>query len=142
MASFTPLSSLLGGALIGGAASLLFVLNGRIAGVSGILGGLIVPSGDDKAPRLAFVVALLAAGAAIGALVPAAFGAGPAAPLPLLAAAGVAIGAGTRAANGCTSGHGVAGLSRLSLRSLVAVATFMAVAGLTVFAVRRLAGQP
>jgi len=142
MASFTPLSSLLGGALIGGAASLLFALNGRIAGVSGVLGGLLSPAGDEKAPRLAFVAALVVTGAAIAVLSPGSFGAAPAASVPVLVVAGLLIGAGTRAANGCTSGHGVAGLSRLSVRSLVAVLTFMGVAGLTVFAVHRLAGQP
>lgn len=123
--NFTPWSALLGGALIGISASLLLAMNGRIAGISGILGGILKPAAGDVAWRVAFVVGLLASGAVALVLSPANLGASPRS-LGLVVAAGIFVGVGTRLGNGCTSGHGVCGLSRLSVRSMVATATFMA----------------
>jgi uncharacterized membrane protein YedE/YeeE len=129
--------SFIGGAMIGLGAAALLVLNGRIAGVSGILGGLLAPlagrPGGAFAERAAFVVGLLL-GPAIFAI---ASGALPAVEMTdsllLLGAGGLLVGFGTRLSGGCTSGHGVCGLARLSRRSFAAVATFFAVAILTVF---------
>ncbi len=127
---------LAGGALIGASAALLLLANGRIAGISGILGGLLGPSVRDGAWRTAFVIGLLA-GPALFRL-----GAGHwpevrvGASWPVLVVAGLLVGYGTRLGSGCTSGHGVCGLARLSPRSLAAVATFMAAAIVTVFLVR------
>lgn len=132
---FTPWASLAGGALIGVAAAMLVLLNGRIAGISGIVGGLLAPRGGDAGWRVAFVAGLLAAPllAALVDLLPAAR---IDASLGALAAAGVLVGAGTSYGSGCTSGHGVCGLSRLSPRSLVATAAFMAAGMATVFVAR------
>ena len=124
------LLGLLGGALIGVASAILLVAHGRIAGISGILGASVARSTSDRDWRLAFLGGLLAAGV-VGALVaPAAIGA-TVRPLGVVAIAGLLVGFGTRLGGGCTSGHGVCGLSRLSGRSLVAVATFMTTGALT-----------
>jgi hypothetical protein len=140
MTEFTPLASLLGGAMIGLAAVLLMAVHGRIAGMTGILSGLIVPQ-DDRTWRAAFLIGAVAAPAAIVAVL------GGAAvpfeslvPLPWLAAGGILVGLGVTYGGGCTSGHGVCGLARLSPRSLVAVLTFMATTGVTVFLVRHVLG--
>jgi uncharacterized membrane protein YedE/YeeE len=130
-------ASVAGGLMIGAASAGLLLLNGRIAGVSGILrqGVSIRPEGW----RLAFLAGLVLSGlidALLGVRAPAALGAES---YPALAVAGLLVGLGTRLSNGCTSGHGVCGLGNLSLRSLVATATFMGVAGLTVFALRHIA---
>ena len=134
---FTPWSSLAGGLLIGLATALLLLLSGRIAGISGIVGGLLRPGKGDVAWRVAFVAGLLAA-PLVFAMV---------APLPqvridagmaTLVIAGLLVGVGTRYGSGCTSGHGVSGLSRGSRRSLVATASFMAAGFLTVFVFRHL----
>ena len=130
---FTPWSSLAGGMLIGVAAALLVLLNGRVAGVSGIVGGLLVPRAGDIGWRLAFVGGLLVAPAvmafhAVSPRIDAGFG--------TLALAGLLVGAGTSYGSGCTSGHGVCGLSRLSPRSLVATAAFMAAGVATVLVTR------
>lgn len=137
--AFTPVPALLGGALIGAAAAAFIVLNGRIAGVSGILGGLLRPVRGDVAWRAAFVAGLLAAPPAwslFGALPEARVDAGYA----VLVAAGLLVGIGTRYGSGCTSGHGVCGISRLSPRSLVATLAFMAAGFATVYAARHLIG--
>ena len=134
-ANFTPWASLAGGALIGLAASVLVLLNERIAGVSGILGGLLRPSAGEVSWRLAFIAGLVVsplAYVAYAALPPIAIEAG----YPLLVGAGLAVGLGTRYAGGCTSGHGVCGLSRFSPRSLVATLAFMAAGFVTVFLAR------
>ena len=128
------LLAILGGALIGLSASLFWSLNGRVAGVSGIVEGAVFERGRERAVRLAFLLGLLAAGIAFTA-------SGqdlgrPLLPLIPLAWAGLLVGFGTRLGGGCTSGHGVCGLSRLSLRSLVAVLTFMTTGAITVFVVR------
>ena len=135
--SFTPIASAVGGALIGLAAVLLMAFQGRIAGVSGIASRLLPPYEDREfAGRLAFVAGLVAA----PVLVWLATGRFPAqsieAGMPVLMLAGLLVGFGSVWGNGCTSGHGVCGLSRLSVRSLVATATFMVTAILTVFVVR------
>lgn len=132
---FAPWPAIAGGVLIGLAASMLVLFNGRVAGISGIVSGLLRPRTGDVAWRLAFVAGLLAA--------PLAYGLFAALPLvrvdagwPVLLLAGVLVGVGTRFGSGCTSGHGVCGLSRLSARSLAATLTFMAFGAATVFVLR------
>jgi uncharacterized protein len=133
-----PVGGLIGGSLIGLAAVLLLAINGRIAGVSGILGGLLVPTvKDDRAWRGAFLSGLIAGAALYGAW---------RGSLPLqmevhgfvLAIAGLLVGIGTRLGSGCTSGHGVCGLARRSPRSLLATLSFMAAAMLTVYFTRHM----
>lgn len=136
---FTPWTSLIGGVAIGIAAAILVLLNGRIAGVSGILGGLLAPSRGDIGWRVAFIGGLVFAPAVyqLAARLPApTIEAG----YPLLLLAGVLVGVGTRYGSGCTSGHGVCGLSRLSPRSLAATVTFMLAGFATVFVVRHVIG--
>lgn len=132
---FTPVSALIGGALIGFAATLLYAALGRIAGISGILNTAIEQPGD-RGWRIAFLLGLIGGANlwfAFGIDVPA-----PRAyfPVPWLIGAGLLVGFGTRLGNGCTSGHGICGLARLSKRSLVAVATFMGAGFVTVFVLR------
>ncbi len=137
MTEFTPVSATLGGIMIGCAAAGLLLLQGRIAGISGIL-GTALSAEDDRPWRLAFLVGLplgaLGASAAMGGATVQIAGS----PF-VLVAAGLLVGVGTQVGSGCTSGHGVCGLARFSGRSLVATATFMVVAALVVF-VRRVAG--
>nr|WP_272494058.1 YeeE/YedE family protein [Stenotrophomonas mori] len=128
-----------GGVLIGVAATLLLALTGRIAGISGILGGVLRPQRGELAWRLAFLLGLVAAGAAWLAWMPGAPPPRQGFPPVLLVIAGLLVGIGTRMGNGCTSGHGVCGLGRLSLRSLVAVVVFMATAIATTYVVRHAA---
>jgi uncharacterized membrane protein YedE/YeeE len=125
-----------GGMLIGGSAALLLYANGRIAGVSGILGGALTPKAGDLAWRIAFMAGLMGAGAVLSWCWPARFDFSGLPRLPWLLAAGVLVGFGTRLGSGCTSGHGVCGISRGSRRSLLATLTFVSVAALTVFLVR------
>jgi uncharacterized membrane protein YedE/YeeE len=124
MTNFTPWSALLGGAFIGASASLLLALNGRVAGISGIVGGLVRPQPHETSWRAFFIAGLLLGGALLEAFRPACF-APPTVPLPVVVAAGVLVGFGTRLGGGCTSGHGVCGLARLSGRSLAATLMFM-----------------
>ena len=128
--------ALAGGVLIGGAATLLLWLNGRVAGVSGILNGVIFPKQEDIAWRAAFLIGLIVAGGLYMALVPGASLPRTGYSRAALVVAGLLVGFGTRMGNGCTSGHGVCGLGRLSLRSLVAVLTFIATAIATTFVLR------
>ncbi len=130
---------LLGGALIGLAASLVLLGNGRIAGISGILGSLLY-RGRERAWQSAFLLGLFFAGFVFAWLSPGAFAAPPRT-LAVLALSGLLVGFGTRIGSGCTSGHGVCGISRLSPRSVVATLTFMGAAILTVL-VLRLLGVP
>ena len=138
--AFTPASALIGGAIIGAAAALFAVLNGRVAGVSGILGGLARPQAGDISWRIAFVAGLIAAPLAWGLLA-----ALPEirvdASVPVLVAAGLLVGVGTRYGGGCTSGHGVCGVSRMSPRSIVATLAFMAAGFATVYVARHLISQ-
>lgn len=134
---FTPTLSLAGGLLLGLAAAAFILVNGRILGISGIIGGLLSPRAGDVGWRFAFVLGLLAA--------PLVFNLWQGVPVPRVEAgwgtvviAGLLVGLGTRYGSGCTSGHGVCGLSRLSPRSLAATLSFMAAGFLTVYAVRHL----
>lgn len=136
-AHFTPLESLLGGALIGLSSAALVLLNGRIAGISGILGGLLQRNSGDMRWRIAFLVGLIFAPVIyllIEPLPPSEIAAGT----PELIAAGLLVGLGTRYASGCTSGHGVCGISRLSPRSIAATLAFMLAGFATLFVVRHL----
>ncbi len=133
---FTPFSGLLGGMLIGSAAVLLLVANGRIAGISGIVGGLVTRATADTAWRVAFV-----AGLWLGAIVywlvrGEVFAVQLAATWPAMLSAGLLVGFGTRMSGGCTSGHGVCGIARLSKRSIVATLVFMGAGIATVFVTR------
>lgn len=134
---FTPYAALIGGVLIGVAAAVLLLMNGRIAGISGIIGGLIMPVKGDVAWRFSFVLGIVGA-----PLVYSLFASLPEARLDAeygaLVIAGLLVGIGTRYGSGCTSGHGVCGLSRLSPRSAVATGTFMVAGFLTVFLVRHI----
>ena len=136
-AHYTPWAALSGGLLIGLAAALFILFNGRIAGISGIVGGLLRPKAGDATWRVAFIAGLLAAPWLFQAIAPlpeihVAAGTGT------LILAGLLVGIGTRYGAGCTSGHGVCGLARLSPRSLVATASFMLAGFVTVFVVRHL----
>lgn len=138
--NFTPLTSLIGGVLIGVAASLLFMNSGRILGVTGILEGLLRSRVGDKAWRLSFVLGLLASGLIAQWSWPADWMHAPRidASWSLLILAGLLVGLGTRWGAGCTSGHSICGLSRFSLRSLIATLSFMATGFLTVFLIRHI----
>jgi uncharacterized protein len=138
-ASFTPWSAAVGGVIIGIAAALLALVNGRIAGVSGIVGGLLRPAFPDFAWRASFVGGLILAPplyANVAALPAIAIDA----TYPVLVVAGLLVGVGTRYGGGCTSGHGVCGISRLSSRSIVATLVFMATGFATVFVARHVIG--
>lgn len=140
MANFTPLSAAVGGALIGLAAALLMLSTGRIAGISGIVGGLIGWNVPDRDWRIAFIVGLILAplsGSLVGYAV-----ADPQMPASwaVIVIAGLLVGFGTRLGGGCTSGHGICGVARLSPRSLVATAVFMAVAIIVVAITRHVLG--
>lgn len=139
MTDFSPWAGLAGGALIGAAAVLLMFANGRIMGVSGIVGGLMGDGGKEMPWRLAFVVGTVFPGLVMG-LSGTLHLQGSGQGLGLLVLSGFLVGFGTRMGNGCTSGHGICGLARLSPRSLAAVVTFMAVAGIVVFVRRHLLG--
>lgn len=140
MANFTPASAAIGGALIGLSAVLLMLLTGRIAGISGIFGGLLNVRSEDKGWRIAFIAGLILAPLIAGAI-----GYGMAPPkLPanwiVIVAAGLLVGVGTRLGGGCTSGHGICGIGRLSLRSIVATVVFMVTAVATVAVTRHMLG--
>jgi len=125
------IQALAGGALIGLSASLMLAFNGRVMGISGIVGGLVLPAPGDLAWRALFVGGLLLGGVFAALALPAAF-TGASVSWATAALAGLLVGVGTRLANGCTSGHGVCGISRLSPRSLAATATFIATGAVTV----------
>ena len=139
-ASFTPASALIGGVVIGVAVAVLVLVNGRIAGIAGIVGGLLRPAPGEISWRLTFIAGLMlapllfiAAGKPPSIIVDADY--------PALAIAGLIVGLGTRYGSGCTSGHGVCGVSRLSPRSIVATLAFMATGFATVFVIRHLTGS-
>ena len=140
MENFTPVSALVGGGLIGLAGVVLMLFIGRVAGIAGIVGGIFGSDGSGIGWRLAFIAGLIAG----PFVVPLAGGTIPDitidAPLPMVVAAGLLVGFGTRLGNGCTSGHGICGLSRLSPRSLIATLTFMAAGAAVVFVSRHLIG--
>ena len=141
MEHFTPVSAAIGGALIGISAVLLWIANGRIAGISGIVGGLWRPRSDDITWRVAFIAGLIAAplgyGWAMGSLPRISVSVPPL----IVIAGGLLVGFGTRLGGGCTSGHGVCGLARLSPRSVAATALFMATAIVTSFLLRHVIGM-
>lgn len=138
---FTPIASLVGGVLIGLAAVLLMLATGRMAGVSGFVSRLLPPYADDQlAVRAAFVAGLVAAPLAYALLTGATIAHAVTNNSPLLIVAGLLVGFGSVTAGGCTSGHGVCGLARLSSRSLVATGTFMAAGIITVFLMRHVLG--
>ena len=137
--SFTPWSAVIGGVIIGVAVAIFVLVNGRIAGISGIIGGLVRPTYPDLAWRAAFVLGLL-----LAPVIYARIAMLPAieidANYPTIIVAGLLVGVGTRYGAGCTSGHGVCGVSRMSPRSLVATLSFMTAGFATVFVVRHVAG--
>ncbi len=136
--NFTPWASLSGGLLLGVASALFILLNGRILGISGIVGGLLPPKRGDAGWRIAFLMGMAAAPFVYLLLAPAGFAQPPRidAGYTLIVVAGLLVGLGTRYGSGCTSGHGVCGLSRLSPRSLVATLTFMGAGFFVVFIAR------
>jgi uncharacterized membrane protein YedE/YeeE len=127
MSNFTPWSALAGGALIALGLSGMLLGTGRIAGISGVLGGVVRPERGDVSWRTAFLGGLVVGGIAMFFLRPSSFDASSPRSLVTLAVAGALVGAGTRLSNGCTSGHGVAGNSRLSVRSVAATIVFLAI---------------
>ena len=140
MHDFSPVAALLGGGLIGLAASLFLLAHGRICGISGLFAGLLRRNPDLAGVRAAFVGGLLAGGALLELLAPASFDASWTPSVTLAIPAGLLVGFGTELGSGCTSGHGICGISRLSLRSLVATGVFMATGFVTVFVARHLLG--
>lgn len=138
--NFTPVPALIGGALIGLGSVLLLLLSGRIAGISGILGGLLPPSRSDTTWRLAFLAGLVLSGLGfvylgdVSAIT-------IEADTPLLIAAGLLVGVGTRLGSGCTSGHGICGVGRLSPRGIVATCIFLGIGMVTVFVTRHVIGS-
>ncbi|HHX8285884.1 TPA: YeeE/YedE family protein [Vibrio diabolicus] len=133
MLNVIPWESLFGGLLLGISATILLLVNGKIAGISGIMNGIMSPKKGDYSWRLLFAVGMIAGGLIsvlmLGVAVPSTANLS----LGMVIAAGLLVGIGTRLGNGCTSGHGICGMGRLSKRSIVATCVFMAVAGLTVF---------
>jgi len=137
---FTPWSSLAGGVLLGLASALFILLNGRILGISGILGGLLLPKRGDRLWRVSFLAGLFAAPWVVQALAPVGWLDAPRidASTGLVVVSGLLVGWGTRYGSGCTSGHGVCGLSRVSPRSLAATGLFMAAGFATVFVLKHI----
>ena len=141
MENFTPVSALIGGLIIGGAATLFLWTMGRVAGISGILAGLLRLDKSNFSWQLAFVLGLI-----LGPFVVSEFGPGIVpvtidANIPMLIVAGLLVGVGARLGGGCTSGHGVCGIARFSARSMIATAVFMTVAAVTVYITRHLIGH-
>ncbi len=140
MENFTPVASLIGGILIGLSVSALLLFNGKIAGISGIVAGLLSPTKSDIAWRAAFVAGLLTGGFMLSLVSPEAFAINIARSGVTFALAGLLIGFGARLGSGCTSGHGVCGISRFSKRSIAATATFIATGAAVVYVVNHLLG--
>ena len=140
MHNFTPLPSLVGGLLIGSAAALMLLLKGRIAGISGIIGGLLQPSRGDTSWRVLFLVGLVAAPLLVMLVTGQLPEVHSQASSRLLIIAGLLVGFGTRLGSGCTSGHGVCGIGRRSVRSVTATLIFISTGALTVFVVRHILG--
>lgn len=140
MMNFTPLESLIGGLLIGLASATLLVTYGKIAGISGIIGHLLQPRAGDVSWRAWFLGGMLGGSAVFGMVWPEAFGAPVTSSLVPVGVAGLLVGFGTRLGNGCTSGHGVCGVARMSPRSMIAMATFMTTGAITVILSRVFGG--
>jgi uncharacterized protein len=139
--NFTPSASLLGGILIGLSGAAMLLLNRKIAGISGITAGVLQPVKGDTLWRISFLGGLLTGGLMLRIWLQRAFDFGIIRPYPMLIIAGLMVGFGTRLGSGCTSGHGICGISRLSSRSLVATATFILVGAIVVYVVNHLAGS-
>lgn len=140
MHNFTPVASLIGGILIGLSAAAMLLMEGKIAGISGIFEGLLRPVRGEMLWKLWFVAGLLAGGLLLRIFLPSAYDFGIVRPYGALIVAGLLVGFGTRLGNGCTSGHGVCGISRLSARSMVATATFIASGAIVVYLVNHVLG--
>ena len=140
MENFTPVASLLGGLMIGLSAAMLLYINGKIAGISGILGGLVNASPKDVSWRLLFLGGLVAGGIVMVAINPAGFEVAVDRSTGAFILAGLLVGFGTRMGNGCTSGHGICGMSRLSVRSIAATLSFMGAGFVTVYLVNHVLG--
>lgn len=140
MEDFTPVASLMGGILIGLSASAMLLFNGKIAGISGIVGGLVDLKKNDTLWRAAFVSGLVTGGFILRLLAPQAFEFGIVRSGGALGLAGFMVGLGARVANGCTSGQGVCGVSRFSVRSIVATVIFIAAGSAAVYVINHLLG--
>ncbi|HEY2774852.1 MAG TPA: YeeE/YedE thiosulfate transporter family protein [Candidatus Binatia bacterium] len=140
MEHFTPLHSLLGGVLIGLSATAMLALLGRVAGISGIVGGLLSGERSERSWRAGFALGLLVGGAVLGSLAPDSFAMTLHRSAPTLAMAGLLVGFGSRLGSGCTSGHGVCGIARASRRSITATMTFMATGAATALVVTQFFG--
>jgi uncharacterized protein len=140
MHHFTPIQSLTGGALLGLGAALLLLLNGRVAGISGIFSGLLLPARGEFAWRVLFIAGLMCGGLLVGRLRPELFNNSLPHSSIAVVAAGILVGFGSRLANGCTSGHGLCGISRRSTRSRAATMTFVATGIATAFLIRHVFG--
>lgn len=140
MENFTPFSALIGGTLIGLSVAMMILFNGRIAGISGVSGGLLTATGNDLVWRLVFLLGLIGGAMFIDHWLPMNSSSKVDTPLWLLISGGFLVGFGSRLGNGCTSGHGVCGIARLSGRSVIATLTFMGSAALTVYIMRHIAG--
>ncbi|MGY6274757.1 YeeE/YedE family protein [Methylomonas sp. MgM2] len=138
MENFTPISALLGGALIGTSAFVLLWFNGRIAGISSIMNGLYTAEGPNRHWRISFLAGLLLGAAAWHGVSPESLHLRQNYPLALIVGGGFLVGFGTRMGSGCTSGHGICGIALLSVRSIVATLTFMASGLITVFLIRHI----
>ena len=141
MVNFTPVSSFVGGMLIGVSTSLLLMFNGKIAGASGILGGVLWPKRGDLAWRVLFLAGVVGGGAVFLFARPGAILALPGQTVPVALLGGLLVGVGTHLGSGCTSGHGVCGMSRLSRRSIAATLIFNLSGALTVYVMRHLLGS-
>lgn len=138
MQDFTPVSALLGGALIGLSVTLLLLFNGRLAGISGIMNGVFNSPKDERIWRLVFLLGLVIGAAIFQLIMPDLFIPRQGYPLWLVAIGGFLVGVGTRLGNGCTSGHGICGIASLSRRSILATLTFMGFGMLTVYIIRHI----
>ncbi|SRR5579862_4979324 len=141
MHNFTPFAALSGGILIGLSAAAMLLFDGKIAGISGIVDGVLKPIRGDTLWRICFLAGLLTGGFLLRILLPGAFDFGIVRPFPLLIIAGLLVGFGTRLGSGCTSGHGVCGIGRLAPRSLVATGTFIFTGAAVVYLVDHLIGR-
>lgn len=140
MENFTPIASSLGGALIGLSASLMLLLHGRIAGISGIFGGMLTPRAGDFVWRALFIGGLVAGGLVLALVYPQGLTDTLQTSPAVVVAAGLIVGFGTRLGSGCTSGHGICGLTRFSPRSALAVGTFMTTGAITAYVMNHVVG--
>jgi uncharacterized membrane protein YedE/YeeE len=140
LTNFTPISAFIGGLLVGLGATAMLLFNGKVAGISGIFAGVLRPVKADSLWRTCFIGGLVVGGLILRGLLPNAFDFGTLRSLGALTVAGLLVGFGTRLGNGCTSGHGVCGVARLSIRSIAATTTFLATGAAVVYVVNHLLG--